>query len=321
MKAVASIAGPICRAGLAALLCVPASATLAAGNCSFKKQPPVILKNMGPCNFDVGTLSFEGDPVQQAKCLVTKVEPFGKLGERRETLPDSLANVGTATGLPAREALRELLEERGLGTTLGARLPDPVSHAHDNDPLSRSATYFLIHDTSAPNFRNRRWPADVNTDPGINRLARYACANKIERAHVFINRMGEIFQPHDFSVPWRATKFEMAVEFGSALKGLTLHVELVQPRMPEPGRGRSNDYRAPSPGFPPAQYDALALVYTVASVRAGFWLIPVFHAVIDEGIYNKHDDPQNFELDDFAASLAKLRENLSAIRVSEPKPD
>ena len=321
MIAAGNTAGLVCRAGLAALLCIPAAAALAAGNCSFKKQPPVILKNMGPCNFDVGTLSFEGDPVQQAKCLITKVEPIGRLGERRETLPNSLANVGTATGLPARDALRKLLEERGLGATLGARLSDPVSHAHDNDPLSRSATYFLIHDTSAPNFKNRRWPADVNTDPGINRLARYACANKIERAHVFINRMGEIFQPHDFSVPWRATKFEMAVEFGSALKGLTLHVELVQPRMPEPSRGRGNDYRAPSPGFPPAQYDALALVYTVASVRAGFWLIPVFHAVIDEGIYNKHDDPQNFELDDFAASLAKLRESLSAIRVSEPKPD
>ena len=44
----------------------------------------------------------------------------------------------------------------------------------------------------------------------------------------------------------------------------------------------------------------------IASVRTGAWLIPAFHAVIDEGIYDKHDDPQNFELEAFAASLEKL---------------
>ena len=42
-------------------------------------------------------------------------------------------------------------------------------------------------------------------------------------------------------------------------------------------------------------------------MRAGFWLIPGYHAVIDEGIYDKHDDPQNFDLDAFAASLERLR--------------
>jgi hypothetical protein len=311
------IKGLLRTLGFAAMAIVPAFDTaLAIGNCHFKKQPPVILKNMGPCNFDRDLLSFEGDPVRQAKCLLTEVGKIGKLGERRETLPDALMNVGTSAGLPDRGALRKLLDERGLGTTFGERLSDPVSHAHDSDPLSRSATYFLIHDTSAPNFTSRKWPADINTDPGINRLARYACANKIERAHVFINRIGEIFHPHDFSVPWRATKFEMAVEFGSALKGLTLHVELIQPRMPEPGRGRSNDFRAPSPGFSKAQYETLAIVYAVASLRAGFWMIPAFHAVIDEGIYDKHDDPQNFEIEAFAESLAKLRGRLAEIHAS-----
>jgi hypothetical protein len=51
-------------------------------------------------------------------------------------------------------------------------------------------------------------------------------------------------------------------------------------------------------------------------VRAGFWLIPVFHGVIDEGIYNKHDDPQNFEIAAFGESLTRLRDRLAVIRTA-----
>ena len=141
------------------------------------------------------------------------------------------------------------------------------------------------------------WPLSIDDDPKINNLARYECANDIERAHVFINRTGAIFLAHDFTVPWRATKFEAAKNFGSALKGLFLHIELIQPRRALKGYGRRNDFLAPDPGFSQAQYDSLALVYAVASRRAGFWLIPAFHSVLDEGIRNKHDDPQNFQLD------------------------
>ena len=78
---------------------------------------------------------------------------------------------------------------------------------------SRGATYFVIHDTSSPNFGNKAWPADIDADKGINRLERYACSNNIERAHTFINRSGEILYPHDFGKPWRATKFETATNF------------------------------------------------------------------------------------------------------------
>ncbi len=146
----------------------------------------------------------------------------------------------------------------------------------------------------------------IDDDPKINNLARYECDNDIERAHVFINRTGAIFLAHDFTVPWRATKFETAKNFGSTLKGLFLHIELIQPRRALKGYGRRNDFLAPDPGFSQAQYDSLALVYAVASRRAGFWLIPAFHSVLDEGIRNKHDDPQNFELETFAASLDHL---------------
>jgi hypothetical protein len=287
-----------------------AGPALAAGECKFKPQRPPVIKSMGPCSYDPETQSYAGDPVQQALCLTTPVMTGGKLGKPREALPDALAErVGRTTGLPDREALRPLLQERGLDKIV-EMLDRPVAMAHDNDPSARGMTYFVIHDTSSPNYGNASWPRDLDEDARLNNLNRYVCANDIERAHVFINRGGAILLAHDFSVPWRATKFEMATNFDGALKGLFLHVELVQPRRRHPRYGRGNDFLAPDPGFSPAQYDALALVYAVASVRAGFWLIPAFHSVLDEGISNKHDDPQNFELADFAGSVSALLDSL-----------
>ena len=55
-----------------------------------------------------------------------------------------------------------------------------------------------------------------------------------------------------------------------------------------------------------AQYRRLALLYLVASVRRGSWLIPGYHSAFDAGIKDAHDDPQNFELKEFAGALAKL---------------
>jgi hypothetical protein len=232
---------------------------------------------------------------------------IGKLGPPRDGLPAELAyRVGRSTGLPDRDAIRSILQERGLEGVFGPTLDRPVAMAHDGDPIARGATYFVIHDTSAPNYMGKAFPATINDEGGVNNLANYSCSNKIERAHVFINRLGAILLAHDFEVPWRATKFEMWPEFGAALKGLYLHTELVQPRRRLSGRGWANDFESPNPGFTPAQYDSLALVYVIASMRAGFWMIPGFHAVIDEGIWDKHDDPQNFELEAFARSIRKL---------------
>jgi hypothetical protein len=284
---------------------------VAAGICSFKKQSPITVKSMGPCNFDPDTLSFAGDAVQQAMCLLTPVQEGGKLGAPLEALPAVLAErVGRSENLPDKTALLAVVKERGLDVVFADRLLLPASRANDNDPQLRGATYMVLHDTSAPNFRTRPWPQNIDEDRGINSLARYSCDNNIERAHIFINRMGDIFAPHDFGVPWRATKFEMATNFEGRTKGLFLHVELVQPRKRHPKFRGNNDFLAPSPGFPPAQYDALALTYAIASLRAGLWLIPAFHSVLDEGIYDKHDDPQNFDLDAFAGSLSKLLDRL-----------
>lgn len=291
-----------------ALFCLIAQNALADGECRFGPQRPVTLKTMGPCEFNFDLMSFAGDAAQQAACLTTKVLKFGQLGTRAELPAGFAKRVGQSVDLPAREAVRGLLQDFGLDQTFGATLSDPVASARDNDPLAPFVQYFVMHDTSSPNYTRRQFPPDIDHDQSINDLRRYTCSNKIEVAHVFINRSGAVLFAHDFGVPWRATKFEMATNFASALKGLFVHVELIQPRRSEPSHGWQNDFQAPTPGFSAAQYERLVLVYIVASVRAGRWLIPAFHAVIDEGIYDKHDDPQNFEFSVFDENLEKLLE-------------
>jgi hypothetical protein len=130
-----------------------------------------------------------------------------------------------------------------------------------------------------------------------------------------VNRAGDMLVDHDYAVPWRETKFEQAAEFGGALKGLFLHNELIQPRRVGV---RGGDGRSPDPAFTPAQYDRIALLYTIASVRAGEWLIPAFHAAIDAEIANGHDDPLNFDIPSFADSLDRLIERLGKPEETEP---
>jgi hypothetical protein len=264
---------------------------------------------MGPCNFDVETLSFAGDPLQQAACLIRPVNQWAHLGLPRAELPKVFADrIGRSTLLPDRAALAGLIEEIGLDRLFAQALFGQVSRARDGDPFSPTARYFVIHDTSGPKLGS--FPADLDTNPKINNLARFHCSDSSELAHAVVNRMGDVFNGHDFGVPWRSTKFERALFFGTALKGLFLHVEMIQPRRGGPGH-HANDIAAPHPGFTAVQYERLALLYVIASVRAGEWLIPAFHAVIDGDIRGGHDDPQNFEVAAFGQALEGVLERLS----------
>jgi hypothetical protein len=183
-----------------------------------------------------------------------------------------------------------------------AHLGDPVSRARDNDPAAPAARYFVIHDTSQPYLGAAPFPADLDTSDAVNDLSKYPGPDAV--AHLFINRRGEMVVGHDFSVPWRATKFESRV-IGLPAKGLFLHIENQQPRRADPAGPPGNDRIAPIPGLTPPQYDALALAYIVASARAGHWLIPAFHADLDEGLPDAHDDPQNFDLDAFDSAVTR----------------
>jgi hypothetical protein len=206
--------------------------------------------------------------------------------------------------------LSEYLSKQDLEWDFAAYLWQPVSRARDNDPDSPLARYFVIHDTSGPNYGRRGFPGNIDTDPEYENLADYACSDGWGRAHVFVNRTGEMLVAHDYSIAWRETKFEQAAEFGGALQGLFLHNELVQPRRSAPHRSSRNDAQSPDPAFTAAQYDRIALLYTIASVRAGQWLIPAFHSALDADIPDGHDDPLNFDIDSFANSLDRLVENL-----------
>jgi hypothetical protein len=303
----------LCAAGLAgAIVLAPLDAVLA-GCKPDHFRPAFFIKSMGACAFDAETLSFAGTPAQQAMCLMRGMDVSRNLEPTLPGLPAALSErVGQTNGLPSRVALNDYLSTLGLEGEFGDFLWLPVSRAHDNELTAPMARYFVIHDTSGPNFGRRSFPEDIDGAGKVNDLRNFECHDGWGKAHIVISRTGELLVAHDYSIPWRETKFEQAAEFGGALKGLFLHNEMIQPRRSAPGRGRRNDARSPDPAFTPAQYDRLALLYVIASVRAERWLVPAFHAAIDAQIANGHDDPLNFDIESFARSLDALMAKLGA---------
>jgi hypothetical protein len=261
-------------------------------------------QTVGPCRFDQKTLSFSGSAKEQARCLLRPVGEWGRVGAISPSLPPTLeAKVGQPVEVSSGEVRRELAALNLSEAAVGGSLDQPISRGRDGAADAPIARYFVIHDTSAPWLGDQPFPGDIDTSSQVNGLRQYAGADAV--AHMFINRRGEMLVGHELSVPWRATKFETQV-VGEPAKGIFIHIESVQPRRRDPRGGPKNDAAAPQPGFSPAQYDRLALLYLVTSRRAGIWMLPAFHAVIDEGIPDAHDDPQNFELAKFDAALSLL---------------
>ena len=256
----------------------------------------------GPCRFDRAALSFAGDSLTQARCLLRPVQPWAKLGAPLKELPDVLETIIEQRLPIGVAAFRAYLIREGLSEAdVGGLLAKHLSRARDDAEGAPTARYFVLHDTSTPYLGEDRFPDDLEGDPGINRLDR--SRNDAASAHVFVNRQGEVYLGHDFRVPWRATKLERNDAAGVATQGLFLHVELVQPRRRHPAGGSRNDALAPEPGFSKAQYRRAAELYVAASLRAGRGLIPAFHAVLDSGFRDGHDDPQNFDLAAWAAEI------------------
>lgn len=260
---------------------------------------------VGHCRFDSTTDSFKGNSLDQAGCLLRHVAKYGNVSSTPTVLPPEIKDlIGKPTGGPSIKIdLRNFIRTAGLSEAdLGGSLNKPLSRGNNGDLRAPTASYFVIHDTSSPYLGNAQ-SFPPNGAPSLNQLSQYAGANAV--AHVFVNRLGATLTGHDFQVPWRATKLETKL-IGKRSKGLFLHVELLQPRRRDPAGGPKNDAIAPVPGFTDAQYERLALLYAAASVRGGTWLIPAFHASLDEGIKGAHDDPQHFDLDAFSREVGRI---------------
>ena len=185
-------------------------------------RAPYFIKTMGRCAFDQTTLSFHGDGVEQARCLMRGMDETRNLGAQMAMMPAPLADrVGNEAGLPTREALSTYLSKLDLEWDFAQYLWLPISRANDNDPTAPMARYFVIHDTSGPNFGHRAFPEEVdNGNSKINSLNKFRCSDGWGKAHVVINRSGDMLLNHELDIPWRETKFEQAANFTGALKGL-----------------------------------------------------------------------------------------------------
>ncbi|HEX2643846.1 MAG TPA: hypothetical protein VHU81_12710 [Thermoanaerobaculia bacterium] len=260
------------------------------------------------CRFSVSTLQFVGTATEQAQCLLRNVAPFGQVGSQMAELPPALGDLVGKDTIVDKTALRRFLRAHAIDEAqIGGSLDEPLSRANNGSASAPRASYFVIHDTSTPNLLNDPFPSNINTPEWpFNNFAKYG-----QVAHVFVNRVGASTTKVPFGTPFRATKFETR-ELGIKGKGLFLHVELIQPRRRHPNGGSKNDALAPDPGFTEAQLDRLALLYIAASTRAGHWLVPAYHAVLDTGLSDGHDDPQAFNLTLWAARLKLLLDSMAS---------
>lgn len=264
---------------------------------------PAQAEEIGECRFDRDALTFAGTPLEQATCLLRKIEMLAV--RKPQKLPKVITRLMTEGGAPSS----------AMKAAAIAAFPEPYrayAIEHANAPVSRTEAgiplqYFVIHDTSTPFYANEPFPRRLNDDPRVNSMAPYMDGTFAERpvAHIFLNRQGQIWAGHEFAEGWRATKLESRV-VGPTARGRFVHIETVQPRRFLPGATSRGRTYAPKPGFTPAQYRQLAALYVYVSARAGRWLIPAQHNTVDAGIPDAHDDPQNFELKKFGKELEKL---------------
>lgn len=245
--------------------------------------------------------------------MLRPVQIGGHLGASLKRLPAPLDKLIGKPLKVSKAALGHYLAEQNISEAdIGGSLSDSLSRANVVDVSAPFARYFVIHDVSTPNYMDAPFPPDINEASWVwNDLQRKWVKTKV--THVYISRTGESATAVDFKEqlpdPHHGTKFARD-RLRNKGKGLYLHVELVQPRRRDPEGTPDNDRIAPTPGFTDAQLKRLALVYIAASVRGGRWLIPAFHAAVDAGIPDAHDDPQNFDLTRWAKHLRALLKSI-----------
>jgi hypothetical protein len=88
-------------------------------------RPLVILKDMGPCRFDRQTMSFAGEPVEQAKCLMRGMGATRNVviaASRASCAATRNQRLGGSKASPPNVAI--LLERRPVKITHAAAAPN-----------------------------------------------------------------------------------------------------------------------------------------------------------------------------------------------------
>lgn len=236
-----------------------------------------------------------------AFCALRPVLKYGHLGPEMNSFPAPLKHLfGSSVSEKIDVAkFRHYLQANNIKESdIGGSLDAPLV----------SPRYFVIHDTSTPIPKAASFPAYINSDDWSGNYPTK------DVTHVYINRLGRSFTSLNFGTPLvgpnHAGLKVTGQTFGTKrernspkLASLFLHVENVQPRMLD---SHNIDSIVPTPGFTPAQRTRLAVVYIAASWRRGHWLIPAYHAVIDTGLPNGHDDPQNFDFNNWCLTLGGI---------------
>jgi hypothetical protein len=273
---------------------------------------------MPTCPFNHHTFSFEGTPVNQARCLLRKVLPLGNVGNTPAVLPTILENmVGQPCDITRAQLASYLVGHGIAASAIGGELDQPVSTTNGSAGPATGARYFVIHDTSFPH-RPGHFTAATATFPASVNTAEWS-GNNLSHAngmttHVMLARTGLSATSTNYRTRLRATKREKR-EFPDnteALTGLFLHHELVQPRLNNMNPAGIDEF-SPTPGFTPVQYERLAVCYYATAVRSGTFLIPLFHCVLDLDISGGHDDPQKFDLNAWGLALQAVRTAITGV--------
>lgn len=250
--------------------------------------------------FDKVKMEYKGTKSVQAKLLMRHVEMWGKISEKEAKLDAAYLDLLSSSIGITKEQIQKYLSSKNItNNEIGGDINSPISSVTAGGKKV-FAKYFVIHDVSTPALEHN-FPQDINEESwSFNNLDRW---NK-KVTHVYLARTGKSKTVADFSEGLRATKFELKT-LGTPSRGLYIHIELIQPRVYPPGN-IGNAPVAPKPGFTDAQYERLALLYICSSFRKGEWLVPAFHADIDQNISDGHDDPQNFETQKFTDKVMQV---------------
>lgn len=257
----------------------------------------------GLCRFDTTILRFQGTAKEQTQCLMRFVKYKGT-GSTVQTIPEVLlSRVGNPTDITIAQ-LKSCLSNAGIALSEVSGDPTVTSK-------SKKLVYFVVHDTSSPEYaKSAGFPANINDAAWSGNNLSIGHSGLTSRVNFVINRVGSsrttTLLGETRAKP--ATKLEMTSQV-SASRPLFAHVESIMPRLKPTG---SWAHISPTPAFTDAMMERLAWIYVVASVRAEKWLIPAQHFNIDSNLYagvDVHDDPQGFDLPHWGEKIAKVIED------------